>query len=554
MPIGGTERGLRRKKEKRERARKAKEKARDDKKLGELLARAKLICAKHEIHSSMARELAHIGFDAELLVAAMERDLVGPNIRKWQIYGELQSIKSTILRSRFINLRNRVVQSKVSVSEALTWPGVKKEQQYKILVEYLDGLLDDGNLFGNDHAELIEGAWPPSELSVFVVDYEIEERKRRKQREDFLADALPQGKILDESLEPLISQMNEIKADPQTIESQSRYQEAQQFKRSTDTTEKVLKSIFQSRVLRYDDYLGFEDHVREHMFGQDLPQVEESDEYKRLAANRTNQVNSIAEIEKLWMPNMLNGDELAPVPDPTRGDADKSYLAHFMVLDFKTRKGSRVQQFYLWLFFGFLGFHRFEAGRFLSGIFMPILLGLVIWHGGPKIGETGLFLGALDQGQMDEGEIYFDEIVHLKSNANLRSGPSMESETLATLNADEEQYFQVLKSAKDAEWYEIRQIRSIFDGFSKEQSFVQDISSAAVSLIEHINAPDKELKPGFVFKNLIEVDADDPASWLYLFSSTEVFIILLFMWMTDGTLLAIGSRHLRPSAYKTVYL
>ena len=542
------ERAKERERLEKEAARKEKEKARADKKFQELLARSKLVCTKLDIHQSLARELATKAFEASLTGAALERDLVKPSLRKWQIYGAVSSIKKTIAENRIAKLRASLERSSISVAEVLGSPRITQEQNYKILVDHLEKIWEEGELLADDYEQLQEAAWPPLELDSFITKHEIEEKKDRKRREDFLIGAVSRGEIMDDSLETLVAEFHRSRVDPALIEVHASFKEAKIFKEQSDTTQKTLKSIYGAKALRHEDYFEFEEYVETEMFGENLAKVTASARYKELSSERLNDVDKIEALEKRWIPGSANSDQMPAIADPNRAESEISYLENFQDLEFLSRSQSKIEHLITWLLFGFLGTHRFWAGRPISGGLLLLLSAVLLWHGGPKLGETGLILGIPSQVQLQNGEIAFDQIALLNKNANVRLGPSTSFEIAGTLAADDGTHLQVLKSNKDSTWYEVREIRSILSFYSDNESWTSGITQAPTHLVRHLENPDQGLMRGHIFHELLDVNNAKPTSIIYAITSTEVFLLLLLIWTADGLLILFGAKYLKSKS------
>ena len=213
----------------------------------------------------------------------------------------------------------------------------------------------------------------------------------------------------------------------------------------------------------------------------------------------------------------------------------------------------RTGQFVRWFFLGFCGVHRFYAGRTFSGGLMLLAFAFLLLSGGPKIGESGFIIGS----EIVEKGTHFDQIVLLKRNANLREGPSTNTKIKASLKVSQRLSFQVVRQVNGGDWYEVREIRSPFYNARPDDGLKQVWMVGLDNIANEIWGARRQsgLLQGFIYKDLITIDTSDASPAMNFFSSLEVFIALVFLWIFDLFFLITRSPLVMPvKKSKKIYI
>ena len=537
--------------EEKEKQRLLKEKAKADKKFEGLVNRAKLLCGKNNIGISMAEEIAQIAFDAEVTPAAIEKNIILPSLRKYQVRGIMEPLREEIIDDFLDNLIDDFVVSEVPVDEILGSSEVKEGKAHKILIDYLRDSLSADEILVTDFHEAVGASWPPIALDDFIVKCNLQEKKSRKKRDDMLTAAVEAGKIREESREALFESLNNNVVDPDAILGSSEYLAAEAEKVGFDKTSEVLKTIYERKALSYEGYIELEEYAYEKLIGQDLEELQRSEIYQRLEQKKKGDLEKIFAIESDWMPETIEKGSVVPVIDPTL-DHEKPYSENMIYSEFQKYSKFRRGQLYRLLVWGLIGRHRFYADRLISGSLMLLAFCYLVWHWGPNVGETGTFLA---EGEIHSGSSQgpaFDLVYPIKSNANLRAGPSTNAQIIKTLQVDDGHSYQVLRQASDENWYEIREIRSIFSVLNPSQEDMNFLGRGIQNTLDYLGDSSPDLVVGYVHKGLLKFspDPDSPQALDAVFSSLEVFLALLALWFLDVLLFFSKSRLLKPTKSK----
>ena len=184
---------------------------------------------------------------------------------------------------------------------------------------------------------------------------------------------------------------------------------------------------------------------------------------------------------------------------------------------------------------------------------MLLAFAFLLLSGGPKIGESGFFIGA----ERVEKGTHFDQIVLLKRNANLREGPSTNTRIKASLKVSQRPSFQVVRQVNGGDWYEVREVRSLFYNARPDEGVKQFWMVGLDNLADEIWGARRQLGllQGYIYKDLITIDTSDTSPAMNFFSSLEVFIALVFLWIFDFFLLVARSPLVMPSERsKKIYI
>ncbi len=529
-----------------------KEQAKADKKLAQMVNRAKLLCEKHDFDIAFAEELAEIAIDADLSPAALERDLVLPRLRSLRIRGALEQFRQEIMPDRFERFLSDLTETEIAVEQVSTLAQIEHLRNHKVLEDFLADLLTNDEILVDDYEDLKAKTWPSLPLDEFQEKYGLPELRARKKRVDFLVTAVVEGRIRQEEADGLLKYLEDRRTSEDAIPDDPEFLKCVKTKVDFDKTKHALQEIWESKSLEYDDYLDFEEFAIESLAGADLTALRRDDLYIGMAKRKAESIENIKKIEQQWMPGLISAGELNTADGP--GEEFQSHgLGRMKGMIIESYSSLRAGQFVRWFFLGFCGAHRFYAGRKFSGGLMLLAFAFLLLSGGPKIGESGFFIGA----ERVEKGTHFDQIVLLKRNANLREGPSTNTRIKASLKVSQRPSFQVVRQVNGGDWYEVREVRSLFYNARPDEGVKQFWMVGLDNLANEIWGARRQLGllQGYIYKDLITIDTSDTSPAMNFFSSLEVFIALVFLWIFDFFLLVARSPLVMPSKRsKKIYI
>ena len=516
-----------------------KEQAKADKKLAQMVNRAKLLCEKHDFDTAFAEELAEIAIDADLSPAALERDLVLPRLRSLRIRSALEQFRQEIMPDRFERFLSDLTETEIAVEQVSTLAQIEHLKNHKVLEDFLADLLTNDEILVDDYEDLKAKTWPSLPLDEFQEKYGLTEIRARKNRVDFLVNAVVEGRIRQEDADGLLKYLDDRRTSEDAIPDEPEFLKCVKTKLDFDKTKQALQEIWESKSLEYDDYLDFEEFAIESLVGADLAALRRDDLYISMAKRKAESIENIKKIEQQWMPGLISAGELTS-SDGLGEEGQSHSLGRTRGMIIESYSSLRAGQFVRWFFLGFCGAHRFYAGRKFSGGLMLLAFAFLLLSGGPKIGESGFFIGA----ERVEKGIHFDL-------------PSTNTRIKASLKVSQRPSFQVVRQVNGGNWYEVREVRSPFYNARPDDGVKQFWMVGLENLANEIWGGRRQsgLLQGYIYKDLINIDTSDTSPAMNFFSSLEVFIALVFLWIFDFFLLVTRAPVVMPAKRsKKIYI
>ena len=526
-----------------------KEQAKADKKLAQMVNRAKLLCEKHDFDTAFAEELAEIAIDADLSPAALERDLVLPRLRSLRIRSALEQFRQEIMPDRFERFLSDLTETEIAVEQVSTLAQIEHLKNHKVLEDFLADLLTNDEILVDDDEDLNAKTWPSRPLDEFQEKYGLTEIRARKNRVDFLVNAVVEGRIRQEDADGLLKYLDDRRTSEDAIPDEPEFLKCVKTKLDFDKTKQALQEIWESKSLEYDDYLDFEEFAIESLVGADLAALRRDDLYISMAKRKAESIENIKKIEQQWMPGLISAGELTS-SDGLGEEGQSHSLGRTRGMIIESYSSLRAGQFVRWFFLGFCGAHRFYAGRKFSGGLM--LLAAFLLCPAVQRWRICFFIGA----ERVEKGIHFDQIVLLKERKS-KGEAFHEYRIKASLKVSQRPSFQVVRQVNGGNWYEVREVRSPFYNARPDDGVKQFWMVGLENLANEIWGGRRQsgLLQGYIYKDLINIDTSDTSPAMNFFSSLEVFIALVFLWIFDFFLLVTRAPLVMPAKRsKKIYI